>query len=54
MSNQNRVLTHDQILEKVWGPDHVGSHHVCVGISGMRQKFGDANALAIEVLSGIG
>jgi DNA-binding response OmpR family regulator len=55
LSNQNRVLTHDQILEKVWGPDYVGSHHVLrVCISRMRQKFGDANALAIEALSGVG
>lgn len=55
LSNQNRVLTHDQILEKVWGPDYVGSHHVLrVCVSRMRQKFGDANALAIEALSGVG
>lgn len=55
LSNQNRVLTHDQILEKVWGPDYIGSHHVLrVCISRMRQKFGDANALAIEALSGVG
>jgi two-component system, OmpR family, KDP operon response regulator KdpE len=55
LSNQNRVLTHDQILEKVWGPDYIGSHHVLrVCISRMRQKFGDASALAIEALSGVG
>jgi two-component system, OmpR family, KDP operon response regulator KdpE len=55
LSNQNRVLTHDQILEKVWGADYIGSHHVLrVCISRMRQKFGDANALAIEALSGVG
>jgi DNA-binding response OmpR family regulator len=55
LSNQNRVLTHDQILEKVWGPDYVGSHHVLrVCISRMRQKFGAADALAIEALSGVG
>jgi len=55
LSNQNRVLTHDQILEKVWGPDYIGSHHVLrVCISRLRQKFDDANALAIEALSGVG
>lgn len=55
LSNQNRVLTHDQILEKVWGPDYIGSHHVLrVCVSRLRQKFADANALAIEALNGVG
>jgi two-component system, OmpR family, KDP operon response regulator KdpE len=55
LSNQSRVLTHDQILEKVWGPDYIGSHHVLrVCISRLRQKFADASDLAIEALSGVG
>jgi DNA-binding response OmpR family regulator len=55
MSNQNRVLTHDQILEKVWGPDYIGAHHVLrVCLSRMRQKFGDAAVLNVEALSGVG
>jgi two-component system, OmpR family, KDP operon response regulator KdpE len=55
LSNQNRVLTHDQILEKVWGPDYIGSHHVLrVCLSRLRQKFDDASDLAIEALSGVG
>jgi DNA-binding response OmpR family regulator len=55
LSNQNRVLTHDQILEKVWGADYIGSHHVLrVCMSRLRQKFGDAESLPIEALSGVG
>jgi DNA-binding response OmpR family regulator len=55
LSNQNRVLTHDQILERVWGADYVGAHHVLrVCISRIRQKFGDAGTLAIEALNGVG
>jgi DNA-binding response OmpR family regulator len=55
LSNQNRILTHDQILEKVWGPDYIGSHHVLrVCISRLRQRFAEGNALAIEALSGVG
>ena len=55
LSNQSNVLTHDQILEKVWGTDYVGSHHVLrVCINRLRNKFADANALSLEALSGVG
>jgi DNA-binding response OmpR family regulator len=54
LRNLNRVLTHDQILESVWGPDYVGSHHVLrVCISRLKQRFPEA-ALNIESLAGIG
>ena len=55
LSNQNRVLTHDQILERVWGADYVGAHHVLrVCISRIRQKFGNTGTLVIEALNGVG
>lgn len=53
--NRNRVLTHDQILERVWGAEYLGSHHVLrVAISRLRQKLEAADVQAIETLSGIG
>jgi DNA-binding response OmpR family regulator len=55
LRNPNRVLTHDQILESVWGPEYVGSHHVLrVCVSRLRQRFEDSEALAIESISGVG
>ena len=53
--NQNRILSHDQILERVWGPDYVGAHQVLrVTMSRLRQKLGGGDAPIIETLSGIG
>ncbi|HWO73016.1 MAG TPA: response regulator transcription factor [Dehalococcoidia bacterium] len=55
LRNPNRVLTQDQILEQVWGPDYVGSHHVLrVCMSRLRQRFPDPNALPVESLAGVG
>ena len=55
LRNQNRVLTYDQILERVGERDYIGSHHVLrVCVSRIRQKLGDANALSLEALSGVG
>jgi DNA-binding response OmpR family regulator len=53
--NANRVLTHDQLLEKVWGPDYVGSNHLLrVTMSRLRQRLGDFDGTLIETLSGVG
>ncbi len=55
MRNRGRVLTHDQILERVWGQEYLGSHHVLrVAISRLRQKLEASDVHAIETLSGIG
>jgi DNA-binding response OmpR family regulator len=55
LSNPSRVLTHDQILEKVWGTDFIGSRHVLrVCVNRLRKKFRDADALALEALNGVG
>jgi DNA-binding response OmpR family regulator len=55
LQNPNRVLTHDQILERVWGADYIGFHHTLrVAVSRLRQRFEDAEALSIESISGVG
>jgi DNA-binding response OmpR family regulator len=55
LNNQSRVLTHDQILEKVWGTDYIGSRHVLrTCVNRLRKRFSDANALSLEALNGVG
>jgi DNA-binding response OmpR family regulator len=40
--NAGRVLTPDQILEKVWGEDYVGESHLLqVNVTRLRQKIKD-------------
>ncbi|MCC7206219.1 MAG: winged helix-turn-helix domain-containing protein, partial [Anaerolineae bacterium] len=40
ISNRNRVLTHRQLLEKVWGPDYEDeTHYLWVNISRLRKKL---------------
>ncbi len=53
--NPNRVLTHDQLLEGVWGREYLGSHHLLrVAISRLRQKLTGSGCELIETLSGVG
>ncbi len=53
--NPNRVLTHDQLLEGVWGREYVGSHHLLrVAVSRLRQKLEGTGGELIETLSGVG
>ena len=53
--NANRVLTHDQLLERVWGQDYIGSNHVLrVAMSRLRQRINDVEGRIIETLPGIG
>lgn len=38
--NKGQVLTHKQLLEKVWGPDYAGeTHYLWVNISRLRKKL---------------
>jgi two-component system KDP operon response regulator KdpE len=38
--NKGQVLTHKQLLEKVWGPDYGGeTHYLWVNISRLRNKL---------------
>jgi len=40
--NAGRVVTPDQILEKVWGEEYIGEYHLLrVNIARLRQKLGD-------------
>ncbi|MFC1925867.1 response regulator transcription factor [Chloroflexota bacterium] len=55
--NAGRVITPDQILEKVWGEGYVGEYHFLrVNISRLRQKLGDDSREPrfITTKSGIG
>jgi len=55
--NAGRVLTPDQILEKVWGEDYIGETHLLqVNMTRLRRKLGDdaKNASYIVTRSGIG
>ncbi len=52
-----RVLTHDQLLEKVWGWEYRGAGHILqVAMSRLRQKIGDnaRNPKYIVTRAGIG
>lgn len=55
--NAGRVLTHDQLLQFVWGPGYEGEHHMLrVAMSRLRQKLGrlaDTGA-AIRTMPGVG
>jgi two-component system KDP operon response regulator KdpE len=55
LRGKGRVLTHDQILTSVWGPEFTGSHHLLrVSMSRMRKKLGAVGSDQIETLSGVG
>ena len=55
MRNADRVLTHDQILEQVWGWRYVGAHHVLrVTMSRLRAKLQGIGKHCIETLTGVG
>lgn len=53
--NSNRVLTRDDILDKVWGYDFFGeSRTLDVHIRNLRKKIGDDNQGIIETVRGVG
>jgi DNA-binding response OmpR family regulator len=55
--NAGRVLTPDQLLEKVWGEEYIGENHILqVNIARLRQKLGDSatNPHYIRTRPGIG
>ena len=53
--NQSRVLTHDQLLARVWGPEYAGSHHLLrVAVSRLRQKLDGPGVALIETMAGVG
>ena len=55
--NADRVVTTDQILEKVWGEEYLGEHHLLqVNMARIRQKLKDSatNSRYILTKPGIG
>lgn len=55
LRNKGRVLTHDQILIAVWGPEFTGSHHLLrVCMSRLRSKLGTAGSEQVETLTSVG
>jgi DNA-binding response OmpR family regulator len=55
--NAGRVVTPDQLLDKVWGEEYVGAPHLLqVNIARLRQKLGDdaRNPAYIQTRPGIG
>ena len=55
MRNPDRVLTHDQILETIWGPEYVDSRHMLrVTMSRLRQKLHPAAHDLIQTLPRVG
>lgn len=54
VTNRNRVLSRDRLLEKVWQlPNHLETRSVDVHIGRLRSKLGPAGA-QIETLVGLG
>jgi two-component system KDP operon response regulator KdpE len=55
LRGRGRVLTHDQVLTAVWGPEFAGSHHLLrVSMSRLRKKLGSLGSEQIETLPGVG
>jgi DNA-binding response OmpR family regulator len=53
--NRDRVLTHEQILEAVWGPEYIDSRHMLrVTMSRLRQKLEGSGHHLIETLPRVG
>jgi DNA-binding response OmpR family regulator len=55
--NAGRILTPDQLLERVWGAEYIGENHILqVNIARLRQKLGDKalNPQYIKTRPGIG
>lgn len=53
----NRVVTHDDILTRVWGLRYVGSHHVLrVAMSRLRQRLAidGREDISIQTIGGVG
>lgn len=49
------ILTHDELLEKVWGPEYRGSsHYLHVYLGRIRKKMGPEVGPLLETISGMG
>jgi DNA-binding response OmpR family regulator len=55
LQNRDRVLTHAQILEAIWGPEYTDSHHMLrVTISRLRAKLHASVPHLIQTLPRVG
>jgi two-component system, OmpR family, KDP operon response regulator KdpE len=52
--NREAVLTHDELLSRVWGPEYRGSdHYLHVYMGRIRDKIRVSNA-ALDTMPGVG
>ena len=53
--HHDAVLTHDELLGKVWGEEYRGSnHYLHVYLGRIRKKMGDKNSSLLETVAGLG
>jgi two-component system KDP operon response regulator KdpE len=55
LSNRGKVLFHEQILGRIWGPEYAGNvDYLRVYVSHLRRKLGDAGSKVIRTVTGVG
>jgi two-component system KDP operon response regulator KdpE len=56
VQNAGRVVSHEELLRQVWGPQHGTSHHLRVYVTALRRRLGDDPTRPRYILteSGIG
>ena len=55
VENLDKVLTHDELLTSVWGPEYVGTHHyLYVYLGRIREKLGEPYGNYLETVSNMG
>lgn len=53
--NLNSILTHDELLARVWGEEYRGSsHYLHVYFGRIRKKMGEAHSTLLESVAGVG
>jgi len=53
--NRDSLLTHDELLAKVWGEEYRGSsHYLHVYLGRIRKKMGDKYSPLLETMAGLG
>ena len=55
VKNRDAILTHDELLAKVWGDEYRGSsHYLHVYLGRIRRKMGDKYSALLETIAGQG
>jgi len=53
--NLDSVITHEELLARVWGPEYrESSHYLHVYLGRIRQKLGNEHSVLLETVPGIG